>query len=133
MAAAGLQPDHQLPARMNIHRYQRIYDAVGRIPAGTVSSYGAVAQAAGMPGRARLVGKALQEAPPGITLPWYRVVRSDGRVAFPVGSEGFQEQSSRLLAEGVRVRNGRVDLKVFGWHEDLDRLLWGPKGRDTSN
>ena len=41
-------------------------------------------------------------------LPWHRVLRSDGRIAFPEGSEGFDEQVQRLRAEGVRVEAGRV-------------------------
>lgn len=110
---------------MNAAHYRRIYHAVARIPSGTVSSYGAVAGAAGLPGRARLVGKALSEVPAGLDLPWHRVVRADGRIAFPSGSDSFDQQLARLRAEGVPVRRGRVDMKRHG-RPNLDRLLWGP-------
>jgi methylated-DNA-protein-cysteine methyltransferase-like protein len=56
------------------------------------------------------------------------VLKSDGRIAFPVGSDAFKEQAKRLRKEGVKVsRDGRVDLAIFGWSSDqsLDALLWG--------
>ncbi len=99
--------------------------AIAAIPVGCVASYGEIAARAGLPGRARLVGRVLGEVPEG-TLPWFRVLRSDGRIAFPPGSDGFREQVRHLAAEGVLVRNGRVDLAVHGWQRDLDGLLWGP-------
>lgn len=102
-----------------------IVRAITAIPLGCVASYGEIAARAGLPGRARLVGRVLGEAPEG-ALPWFRVLRSDGRIAFPPGSDGFREQVRHLAAEGVLVRNGRVDLAVHGWQRDLDGLLWGP-------
>jgi len=98
---------------------------IAAIPAGCVCSYGEVAARAGLPGRARLVGRVLGEAGAG-TLPWQRVLRSDGRIAFPPGSREFREQVRRLAAEGVLVRGGRVELARHGWDRALDDLLWGP-------
>lgn len=109
---------------MNEH-YARIYAAVAAIPVGRVASYGAIAARAGLPGRARLVGRALGETPGDLELPWHRVLRADGRIALPAGSRGFREQCRRLRAEGVAVRAGRVGMASFGLHPDLDRTLWG--------
>lgn len=108
--------------------HARIYAAIAAIPRGRVASYGAIAARAGLPGRARLVGRALGEVPAGMELPWYRVLRSSGQIAFPPGSRGFREQSRRLKAEGVEVRNGRVPLASFGLDADIDRALWGMPG-----
>jgi methylated-DNA-protein-cysteine methyltransferase-like protein len=105
--------------------HTRIYAAIAAIPAGRVASYGAIAARAGLPGRARLVGKLLGETPTGMQLPWHRVLRASGRIAMPPGSEGFVEQSERLRAEGIEVSNGRVPLSRFGLDADLDRALWG--------
>lgn len=105
--------------------HQAILRTIAAIPSGCVASYGEVATRAGLPKRARLVGRVLGETPAG-TVPWYRVLRSDGRIAFPPGSRGFREQVRRLAAEGVLVRNGRVDLAAHGWERNLDSLLWGP-------
>lgn len=102
---------------------QRILAAVRAIPRGQVAGYGEVAQRAGLPGRARLAARVLShnEDP---ALPWHRVLRSDGRIAFPEGSSEFREQSRRLRAEGVRVEKGRV--RRVRADDDLDAALWGP-------
>ena len=101
----------------------RILAAIRAIPHGQVAGYGEVAQRAGLPGRARLTARILsQNADP--TLPWHRVLRSDGRIAFPEGSTAFREQSQRLRAEGVKVENGRVRRPRKA--DDLDAALWGP-------
>jgi len=88
---------------------QAIWEVVCRIPRGQVSTYGAVARAAGLPGRARLTGFALRMAPNGAHLPWHRVVGSGGRIVFPKLSVHFREQAKRLRAEGVVLKDGRVD------------------------
>jgi methylated-DNA-protein-cysteine methyltransferase related protein len=99
---------------------------VQRIPPGQVSSYGEVAARAGLPGRARMVGKVLGKTPDGEEIPWYRVLRSDGRIAFPPQSKAYREQRARLIGEGVRVERGRVDLARHGWDRNLDAALWAP-------
>ena len=53
---------------------QAIWNVVARIPRGQVSSYGEVARAAGLPGRARLAGRALRLVPEDMNLPWHRVM-----------------------------------------------------------
>lgn len=87
---------------------QAIWDVVAQIPRGTVTTYGDVARAAGLPGRARQAGYALRHAPGGLHLPWHRVVGAGGKIVFPTGSSAFREQARRLRAEGVKVQNGRV-------------------------
>lgn len=96
------------------------------IPRGSVASYGEIAQRAGLPGRARLVGRVLREAGEQAGLPWHRVLRADGRFAFAPGSKAFREQKRRLLAEGVSLSGARVNLVEFGWQHDLDAELWSP-------
>lgn len=88
--------------------FQEIWAVVDRIPRGSASTYGAVARAAGMPGRARLAGRALREAPKEMNIPWHRVVGAGGKIVFPRTSVNFREQARRLRAEGVDVKEGRV-------------------------
>jgi methylated-DNA-protein-cysteine methyltransferase-like protein len=76
------------------------------LPAGTVSSYGAIAKAAGWAGAARQVVRILRQVP---GLPWHRVVGSGG--AIKLGGEGAAEQRFRLRMEGVIFRGARVDMK----------------------
>ena len=87
---------------------QAIWDAVAQIPRGTVSTYGDIARAAGLPGRARQAGYALKHMPAGLQLPWHRVVGAGGRIVFALGSRACREQTRRLRAEGVEVTDGRV-------------------------
>lgn len=105
--------------------YQRIWNTVQAIPAGKVSSYGRIADLAGLPGRARLVGKALGYAPDALEVPWHRVLRSSGQLAFEAASKTAIRQARLLHAEGVVVRNNRVDLKIYGWSPDISEMLFG--------
>lgn len=98
---------------------------IGAIPRGCVTSYGEVAERAGLPRRARLVGRVLREANPAWQLPWQRVLHADGSIAVAAGSRGWHEQCRRLRSEGVIVVNGRVDMARFGWQRNLDAQLWG--------
>lgn len=112
-----------MPSRSAIAAIRR---CIINIPAGKVASYGVIAARAGLPGRARTVGSVLRQTPDDVELPWHRVLRSDGRIAFEAGSAEFIEQSQRLRTEGVRVCNGRVDVAQFGLESSLDAFLWGP-------
>lgn len=113
-------------------RHAAIRDAVRRIPRSCVASYGEIARRAGLPGRARLVGRVLGEADAAQALPWHRVLRADGRLAFAPGSRAFREQKRRLADEGVVVIGARVDLSRFGGPHDLDAELWAPPPRSAA-
>ncbi|MHB0857468.1 MAG: MGMT family protein [Anaerolineae bacterium] len=93
-------------------RFQRVYDVLGRIPAGRVVTYGQIARHLGMPHGARLVGWAMRQCPPG--LPWYRVVGAKGAIL----QHEVALQRSLLADEGVRLsEDGCVDLARYGWDE----------------
>jgi methylated-DNA-protein-cysteine methyltransferase related protein len=87
---------------------QAIWHVVSRVPRGQVSTYGDIARAAGLPGRARLTGRALKLVPDELHLPWHRIVAAGGRIAFPKGSRQHREQARLLRSEGVAVEDGRV-------------------------
>lgn len=108
---------------MDDSKYQRIWQTVLQIPAGKVASYGQIADLAGLPGRARLVGKALGKAPPELAVPWFRVLRSNRSLAFTPGSEAAELQRQSLLAEGVVVKNNRAPQQDV-WQPDLAELLF---------
>ena len=94
------------PVRDSSKIRMRIESAIRRIPAGKVSTYGAIARAAGLPGRARQVAQVLHR---GFNLPWQRVLGSGGEIK--LGGDSAIEQRLRLEAEGVRFRGRRVDMK----------------------
>jgi len=101
---------------------------VQAIPLGKVACYGQIADLAGLPGRARLVGKALGAVPKdgwrGQIVPWYRVVNSQGKISFAPGSETFDRQKGQLQEEQVVVIGARIKLKEFQWQPDLAELLF---------
>ncbi|MGH3934803.1 MAG: MGMT family protein [Pseudonocardiaceae bacterium] len=86
---------------------ERIRGVVAAIPAGAVLAYGDVAARAGLPGRARLVGRILAED--GHDLPWHRVLRANGTPAPHLAAE----QLARLRAEGVLASDGRVPMRRY--------------------
>lgn len=96
-------------------RKQALWLVLAAIPPGRVSSYGRLAQMAGLGRGARLVGRWLGQLPDDTTLPWHRVLNSQGQLSLPADHPAGQEQYQRLLAEGVIVRNRRVNMTRFGW------------------
>ncbi|WP_416306740.1 MGMT family protein [Neptunicella sp. SCSIO 80796] len=105
-------------------QYKRIWQTIELVPPGTVASYGQIADLAGLPGRARLVGKSLGYVPQNRAVPWYRILRSNGQIAFPAGSPQADKQKGLLQEEGVVVLNNRVKLKEFQWQPSLDEILF---------
>jgi methylated-DNA-protein-cysteine methyltransferase related protein len=94
-------------ATMDMEDLERVRGVVAAIPAGSVLAYGEVAARAGLPGRARLVGRILAED--GHDLPWHRVLRADGTPAPHLATE----QLARLRAEGVLAEGGRVPMRRY--------------------
>lgn len=100
---------------------ERIHDAVRRIPKGRVATYGQVARVAGLPGRARLVGRAMSELPAGTTVPWHRVVNTAGAISARSEADSPRSQRARLLKEGVSFSpSGRIPLARFQWKAGAD-------------
>ena len=88
-----------------------LWDLVRRIPAGKVSTYGALAEAMGDRGAARAVGAELSGNPTPPDPPCHRVVYADGGIGWYGGRGRGAEEKERLLrSEGVEVSQGRVDL-----------------------
>lgn len=96
-------------------RVQAVYTTLQCVPKGKVISYGDLARLSGLPGYARFIGRVLRELPKGTALPWHRVIRASGQIAFPMGSAAYQRQKNHLEEEGVKVINGRVAMKAFRW------------------
>src|SRR5436305_11980117 len=85
---------------------KRIEAVIRRIPRGKVSTYGAIAHAAGFPGAARRVAATLHVS---VGLPWQRVVGAGGEIKLQ--GEGAFEQRFRLEAEGVTFRGRKVNMR----------------------
>ena len=97
---------------------KRIYEAVKRIPKGKVASYSQVAAMAGNPRMCRAVGNALHHNPDPENIPCYRVVNAKGELSGAFAFGGADEQERRLVADGIPVINGKVDLEKYGYYEN---------------
>jgi methylated-DNA-protein-cysteine methyltransferase-like protein len=105
--------------KQGLSNYQLIWQTVRQIPKGKVATYGEVAEQAGVPGQARLVGYALHNLPSNSGVPWHRVINSQGRISLPTRNSGYQRQKRLLLDEGVVFAEERVNLDRFGWLRGL--------------
>ena len=90
---------------------EKVYRTLRAVPRGKVTTYAALARAAGYPRAARAVGNALNRNPYAPVVPCHRVVRSDGSVGG--FARGTTAKIRMLRREGVIVQNGRVDLRRF--------------------
>lgn len=97
-----MNPAPQLPPLV-----EAVLEVVDQIPPGRVATYGDVAELAGC--GPRQVGTVMRQY--GSAVAWWRVLRADGRLV----PELVPRAVPRLLAEGVPVRDGRVDLRVSRW------------------
>lgn len=96
-----------------------VYDVVRQIPAGRVTSYGAIAEYLGTRGSARMVGWAMNashHSPDEI--PAHRVVNRNGMLTgkHHFGTPGIMQQL--LESEGIEV----VEDRILGF----DRFFWDP-------
>ena len=76
-----------------------VYEAVRRIPTGTVASYGEVARLIGRPRSARAVGKAMADNPLPVIIPCHRVVGADGSLIGYSGEGGVYAKKWLLEME----------------------------------
>jgi len=96
---------------------ERIKQLIKAIPAGKVATYGQIAMMAGNPGGIRGVVWILHSSSQKANLPWHRVINRKGKISLLPG-QGFEEQKTRLEAEGIQFdQEDQIDL---------DRFLWRP-------
>lgn len=110
-------PAHDDPTDLSPAEARRtaLYLTLHQVPEGKVVSYGQLAELADLGRAARFVGRALSQLPDGSSLPWHRVIAAGGRISLAPGTVSGEEQRARLRAEGVTIRNNRVDMQRHGW------------------
>jgi len=92
------------------------YEILRKVPKGKVTTYKAIAEK--LKSKAyRQVGRAMNKNPYGFSsggdVPCHRVVGSSGDL---VGfAHGLKKKIEMLKSEGIKVRNGKVDLKKHGF------------------
>lgn len=97
--------------------YEKIYELVAQVPAGKVTTYGALAQAIGARSGARLVGWALNSVPLHLReiIPCHRVVNRLGELSGKMHFETPFVMRERLEAEGVKFIGEAVDMEHHLW------------------
>jgi methylated-DNA-protein-cysteine methyltransferase-like protein len=98
-------------AKSSLRKRERILASIRAIPKGKVSTYGAIARAAGYPGAARQVVAALRRS---IGLPWQRILGAGGQIK--LRGDSAVEQRLRLEAEGVTFRGRKVNMARHEFH-----------------
>jgi len=90
---------------------EKVFAIVSKIPRGKVATYKQIALLAGIHPRA--VAKILCTNEKLVEIPCHRIIMNDGKIG---GYRGGVERKIELLAaEGVEVKEGKVDLERFGW------------------
>lgn len=99
--------------------FQNVYEVVRLIPAGRVTTYGAIANYLGVGRSSRMVGWAMNashgQQP---SVPAHRVVNRNGQLT---GKHHFHtpDRMQKLLEqEGVKVKDDKID--------DFKKLFWNP-------
>ncbi|MBZ0303011.1 MAG: MGMT family protein [Anaerolineae bacterium] len=115
---------------------RQVWEIVWQIPPGRVLTYGQIGamipppEGIDIPSYERIaprwVGYAMRRCmnddtarPPDAdqpSIPWHRVINSQGKISLPVGSADAAQQQIRLEAEGIELdRQGRVNFQRYGW------------------
>ncbi|MDZ4708975.1 MAG: MGMT family protein [Saprospiraceae bacterium] len=98
--------------------FDLVYEVTRSIPAGRVSTYGAIADFLSL-GSARMVGWALNQCHGMKDLPAHRVVNRKGELSGRVHFKPPSSMAARLRKEGVKVKNDQVT--------EFESLFWHPK------
>ncbi|WP_413292391.1 MGMT family protein [Bdellovibrio sp. HCB185ZH] len=95
---------------------KKVIETILKIPTGKVATYKQIAELAGKPQGSRGVSWILHSCSTTYKLPWHRVLNSQGRISFDVGSRNYREQKRKLEKEGVEfAAEGKLDLRKFQW------------------
>ena len=95
-----------------MNTFNKVYEVVGRIPKGKVTTYGAISKIIGVD--PRVVGYALHVNRDPKNVPCHRVINSKGKISSGYAFGGPDIQKKMLTKEGIVFnKDGIVDLKKF--------------------
>ncbi|MFV0423553.1 MGMT family protein [Oleidesulfovibrio sp.] len=96
------------------HFTELVISLIKDIPAGRISTYGTIAALAGNPRAARQVARILHSCSSSASLPWHRVINSQGKISM-TGAD-YARQKDLLVQEGIIFdKSDRIDLGKFLW------------------
>ena len=97
--------------------FEKVYNVVRKIPAGRVTTYGAIARHIGSPNSSRMVGWAMNNSHDK-DIPSHRVVNRVGLLTGKHHFSGITLMQNLLESEGVKIQNDRVI--------NFKKILWDP-------
>lgn len=86
---------------------EKVLSLVKQIPRGKVTTYLEIAKTAGSPKSSKAIGKVLSSNAHLKSIPFHRVVKSNGRMG---SSSAEKKRSAILIREGVKIEMGRINL-----------------------
>ena len=99
--------------------FERVYQVARQIPAGKVTSYGAIARAIGSAQSSRMVGYAMNASHNLPDIPAHRVVNRNGLLTGKHHFDGTNLMQQLLENEGIQVVNNQI--------QDFDKHFWTPE------
>ena len=105
-------------AKDNTPFFEKVYAVVRQIPAGRVTSYGAIAKCIGSPQSARMVGWAMNASHGKADVPAHRVVNRLGLLTGKHHFEGITLMEQLLENEGIRIENNQI--------QNFEEVFWNP-------
>ncbi len=99
--------------------FERVYQVARKIPAGRVTSYGAIARAIGAGKSARMVGYAMNASHNLPNIPAHRVVNRNGLLTGKHHFQGTSLMQQLLENEGIQVKDNQI--------LDFDKHFWTPE------
>ena len=105
-------------AKMDQNFFEKVYQVVRQIPAGRVSSYGAIARSIGSPQSARMVGWAMNASHNREDVPAHRVVNRLGLLTGKHHFDGTNLMQQLLENEGIEIRDNQI--------QHFEEVFWDP-------
>lgn len=113
---------NQKPKANNDSFFEKVYEVTLLVPAGRVTSYGAIARYLGSAQSARMVGWALNVCHTHHQwVPAHRVVNRTGQLTGKIHFPGNNTMQEMLESEGVKIEeNTVVDFEKLFWNPNID-------------
>ena len=105
-------------AKMDQNFFEKVYQVVRQIPAGRVSSYGAIARSIGSPQSARMVGWAMNASHNREDVPAHRVVNRLGLLTGKHHFDGTNLMQQLLENEGIEIKDNQI--------QHFEEVFWDP-------
>ena len=102
----------------NSNFFEKVYAIAQQIPAGRITSYGAIAKCIGSPQSARMVGWAMNASHNRSDVPAHRVVNRKGLLTGKHHFEGTNLMQQLLENEGIVVIENQI--------QNFEEIFWDP-------